>query len=114
MKSTYSLPSTSQMCEPRPCSRNRGPPEYVAFPREGEFTPSTRDCSARSSHCWERVRLRVGCIWVMRVCLRRCCQTTAVDDQGRARDKGSRVTGQIERGLRDFFGLAHPPQRATR
>ena len=28
-------------------------------PREGEFTPSTSDCCARSNHCWERVRFRV-------------------------------------------------------
>src|SRR6266446_976442 len=39
-----------------------GPGVYTAVPREGEFTPSTRDCCARSNHCWERVRFRVGLV----------------------------------------------------
>src|ERR1700751_1633115 len=60
MKRTYSLPSTSQTCEPCPRSRTIGPGEKTAAPREGEFTPSTRECWARSNHCCERLRVRVG------------------------------------------------------
>src|SRR5712692_5681411 len=59
MKSTYSFPSESQTCDPWPRSRKIGPDVYTAAPREGELTPSTSDCCARSNHCWERARLRV-------------------------------------------------------
>ena len=59
IKSTYSFWSASQTCEPLPRSRNIVAGEYVAFPREGEFTPSTKNCWARSNYCWERVRERV-------------------------------------------------------
>ena len=59
IKSTYSLLSASQTCEALARSRKTGPGEYVAVPRDGEFTPSTNDCWARSNHCWERVRERV-------------------------------------------------------
>src|SRR5580704_15010071 len=59
MKSTYSLLSASQTREPLPRSRKTGQGEYVAWPREGEFTPSTSDSCARSNHCCERVRVLV-------------------------------------------------------
>src|SRR5580693_9516101 len=64
MKSTYSLPSASHTCDPWPRSNTIGPAVYTVAPREGEFTPSTSDCWARSNHWWERVRLRV---WLLRV-----------------------------------------------
>jgi hypothetical protein len=32
-------------------SRTIGPEVYTVAPREGEFTPSTSDCWARSNHC---------------------------------------------------------------
>src|ERR1700736_3163372 len=65
MKSRYWFPSASQTCEPLPRSKKSGPGEYTAFPRDGEFTPSTNDCCARSNHCWERVRvldIRIICL----------------------------------------------------
>src|SRR5215470_5472118 len=56
MRSTYSFPSTSKTCDPRPRSRTTGPGENTAAPREGEFTPSTNDRCARSKYCADRVR----------------------------------------------------------
>src|SRR5271157_3598619 len=56
MKSTYSLPSRSQTCEPRPRSSTTGPAVYTAEPRDGEFTPSISDCCARLYHSLDRAR----------------------------------------------------------
>src|SRR6185369_15707074 len=56
MKSMYSLPSASQTREPWPRSRNTGPGENTAAPRDGELTPSTSDCWERSNHCCEFLR----------------------------------------------------------
>src|SRR5580692_1669710 len=59
MKSTYSFPSRSQTCDPRPRSNTTGPGEYTAAPRDGEFTPSISDCCARSYHSRDRSRVFV-------------------------------------------------------
>src|SRR5712671_5024998 len=60
MKSTYSFPSASQTREPWPRSRNTGPGEKTAAPREGELTPSTRDRWERSNQCCEFLRVGIN------------------------------------------------------
>src|SRR6266853_6193144 len=60
MKSTYSFPSASQTREPWPRSRNTGPGEKTAAPREGELTPSTSDRWERSNQCCEFLRVGIN------------------------------------------------------
>src|ERR1035438_3932352 len=139
MKSTYSLPSTSHTCDPRPRSSTTGPPEYTAAPRDGEFTPSMSDCCARSYQARESVRVLVES-GIQNLLLLRCfsatlytrgasssffhqgkmedsacpCQPAAIDHERRSRHKRRRIASQIQHSLRDFFWLPNPAQRAFR
>src|SRR5580704_19049651 len=117
MKSRYSLPSASQTRDPWPRSSTIGPAAYTAAPREGEFTPSTSDCCARSNHSWERVRLRVWMVCAMsleflsnslRVVAASVRQPPAVHYQRRPRHERRIIRGQKQYSLRDLVGCADP------
>src|ERR1700691_5046948 len=101
MKSTYSLPSASHTCDPSPRSRKIGPGVYTVAPREGEFTPSTSDCWARSNHCSDRLRFKAGLVSILFVgfifeirFVLSVRQPPAIHHQRRARHERRIVRGQ--------------------
>src|SRR5438105_13130150 len=121
MESMYLFPSRSQTRVPRPRSSTIGPGEYTAAPRDGEFTPSIRDCCARSYHSRDRSRVVVFVVIFVVIEIQvenssrelkwLICGTAAIHHQRRSRHKRRIVRCQEQHGFRNFVDGPNPPHR---